>query len=654
MTKRLLCGTLCALLLFAALLPALPPARAAGAGPLTGDALAEMEADAAADPLSADFEALWAGLSALAEREADDGWRVGHPQEAAGFDALAARADALCLSAESALSARYEEDYDVSAYLDGSALWLARALWQLARLDKAAANGSAYKDHLGRAGAVYYSCVVQYGAANQALVPQVELDFDFVLAYCGYSGQIGGDGRGLINEMMGWEWEAEEQPFTDFYEAHSEQIDELLADSGASAEKYPDRGWYSVDGDPWEMGEVVFDGETPYVALERYLRSYGGEDLTDYSADLTGRRVRWLLCGDEIRADEETILLNGEAVELSAPPFWEGGLLYVTLYDADYLAFALSEQQSMEYYASPWDDAPVRGEVYVLRPYFGEQEPTEEQLLFLEGIGAGVNLQNLIGGDDSLSPADAPGLCEDYLCGWAGLTRGEANSLYAQSILEQSWDVSGPEELVNNYNWLLDEGHRGRFRVLANDSSAPAWFWQKWGARLKEHSFFAWDLARAVQLCQWGCCAGYLPPEQAVSMAFEAARRLQAAFPSWQAFAEDYLMGYDLFLSEDADKADFYSLRRPILEALYADGAYRGVGWDLGLPAPSQEGPAAPALSGAGGVSAPEAELLRSVALACLGLQLVTLIAGAAALVWVLLLNQKRREAVSLRPWRLP
>ena len=42
------------------------------------------------------------------------------------------------------------------------------------------------------------------------------------------------------------------------------------------------------------------------------------------------------------------------------------------------------------------------------------------------------------------------------------------------------------------------------------------------------------------------------------------------------------------------------------------------------------------------------------MALACLGLQLVTLIAGAAALVRVLLLNQKRREAVSLRPWRLP
>ena len=113
-------------------------------------------------------------------------------------------------------------------------------------------------------------------------------------------------------------------------------------------------------------------------------------------------------------------------------------------------------------------------------------------------------------------------------------------------------------------------------------------------------------------------------------------------------------MGYDLFLSEDADKADFYNLRRPILEALYADGAYRGVGWGLELPAPSQQSPSAPALSGAGGVSAPEAELIRSVALACLGLQLVTLVAGAAALVWVLLLNQKRREAVSLRPWRLP
>ncbi|MBC5582521.1 DUF1266 domain-containing protein [Anaerofilum sp. BX8] len=649
MTRRLFSGALCALLLFAALTCALP--AAAAEGPLTEDALSSMEAAASADPLAADFQALWSGLFSMAQLASGDGWRGQHPQEAAAFDALAARADLLCLSAEDAISARYEASYDVSTYLDGPALWLARSLWQLARLDGAAANNSAYKDHMGRAGFLYQGCVTQYGSANLALVPQVELDFDFLLAYCAYSGQVDGNGRGLINEMLGWEWEAEARPFTDFYEAHAAEIDELLADTGASAAGHPDRGRYWVDGNPRESGEIVFDDGPPYVALEQYLRFFGGEERTNYSVPAAARAVCWLLCGDEIKASEKELLLNGEKMELSAPPFLEGGLLYVTLYDADYLAFALADQQTPEGEKAPKDGGPGGGEVYVLRPYLGQQPPTEQQLLFLEGIGAGINLQNLIARGAGLSPADAPALCEEQLSGWAGLARGTANSLYAQSILEQSWNVRSPEEVYSNYEWLLSEGHRGKFRSAAQEDGVPGWFLLKWGSALDQNSFLAWDLARAVQLCQWGCCAGYLAPQQAVAMAFEAARQLQAAFPSWQAFADDYLMGYDAFLAQDADKDDFYGLRRPILEALYADGAYRGVGWELELPA-AQDGPAAPPALSAPGAPAlpPRADLMRSAALAGLGLLLATLAAGAGALIWVLLRNEKRRAAAARRP----
>ena len=122
------------------------------------------------------------------------------------------------------------------------------------------------------------------------------------------------------NELLSYEAIHGQHSFTDFYLANEEEIDRLLADTGASLADYPDRGIYSIDGSPWEIGEVVFDGKTPYVAFADFLNRLGGADLTDYAANADGRSLHWQLYGDDIRADETRVLLNGEAVELADRP----------------------------------------------------------------------------------------------------------------------------------------------------------------------------------------------------------------------------------------------------------------------------------------------------------------------------------------------
>ena len=152
-------------------------------------------------------------------------------------------------------------------------------------------------------------------------------------------------------------------------------------------------------------------------------------------------------------------------------------------------------------------------------------------------------------------------------------------------------------------------------------------------------SFLAWDLARAVQICQWGCCAGYLSPYEATQLALDAAQRLRGAFDSWEAFADDYQMGYDAFLAEDADTASPYNaLRREIIEQIYQDGSYQGVGWE----------PLSSGLTGALGA-------LPALVVAAGGFLLVTLAAGGITLAVVLHHNRKRRRAaISVDPWELP
>ena len=629
--KRLICALLAALLLCCPVL--------AEEGVLSESQLAEMEAISASDPLAVDFAALKAGLSGMADQLSAEGARQADPAKTASFDAMADRAQLLCYAAAEALRERHDASYDIQGYLDLTAQYVARCFWQLARLDEAAQNTSAYKEHLAQAGQLYYDCAVQCGVDDGSSFAVPQEDFDLLLAYCAYSGETGGIGRSLVNELLSYEAIHGQHSFTDFYLANEEEIDRLLADTGASLADYPDRGIYSIDGSPWEIGEVVFDGKTPYVAFADFLNRLGGIDLTDYAANADGRSLHWQLYGDDIRADETRVLLNGEAVELADAPFWSGGRLYLTLADASYLACA--EMPSLEpfrYYPSLFSEEMVSGEAYLIRPYLGEDPPSEEELTRLEGIGAPINLQNLIwyGG---LNVSQAASLAQERLNGVSGLARGAENSALARELLSGSWGIYSADDLRDSYDWLLEEGHRFRFREVVSSGGAPDWFLRKWGDTMDNSSFLAWDLARAVQICQWGCCAGYLSPYEATQLALDAAQRLRGAFDSWEAFADDYQMGYDAFLAEDADTASPYNaLRREIIEQIYQDGSYQGVGWE----------PLSSGLTGALGA-------LPALVVAAGGFLLVTLAAGGITLAVVLHHNRKRRRAaISVDPWELP
>ena len=352
--KRLICALLAALLLCCPVL--------AEEGVLSESQLAEMEAISASDPLAVDFAALKAGLSGMADQLSAEGARQADPAKTASFDAMADRAQLLCYAAAEALRERHDASYDIQGYLDLTAQYVARCFWQLARLDEAAQNTSAYKEHLAQAGQLYYDCAVQCGVDDGSSFAVPQEDFDLLLAYCAYSGETGGIGRSLVNELLSYEAIHGQHSFTDFYLANEEEIDRLLADTGASLADYPDRGIYSIDGSPWEIGEVVFDGKTPYVAFADFLNRLGGIDLTDYAANADGRSLHWQLYGDDIQADETRVLLNGEAVELADAPFWSGGRLYLTLADASYLACA--ETPSLEpfrYYPSLFSEEMVSG-----------------------------------------------------------------------------------------------------------------------------------------------------------------------------------------------------------------------------------------------------------------------------------------------------
>ena len=134
-------------------------------------------------------------------------------------------------------------------------------------------------------------------------------------------------------------------------------------------------------------------------------------------------------------------------------------------------------------------------------------------------------------------------------------------------------------------------------------------------------------------------CGLSFPPYEATSSRWTPPRGCGGAFDSWEAFADDYQMGYDAFLAEDADTASPYNaLRREIIEQIYQDGSYQGVGWK----------PLSSGLTGALGA-------LPALVVAAGGFLLVILAAGGSpSPLFYTTTAKRRRAAISVDPWELP
>lgn len=153
----------------------------------------------------------------------------------------------------------------------------------------------------------------------------------------------------------------------------------------------------------------------------------------------------------------------------------------------------------------------------------------------------------------------------------------------ARQVLSTSWNCQSRADVLDTLDWLLTQGHRYDF--WNNAPQMPDWFKEKWGDTYPAHALLGWDLARAVSVAQWACCGGYLTQQEAFGYELAAARALQQTFDGWEAFFNDYMMGYDYWGGQDQHLTTEGQRREQIYQTLFAGGTFRGVAWDQALPA---------------------------------------------------------------------
>jgi len=130
-------------------------------------------------------------------------------------------------------------------------------------------------------------------------------------------------------------------------------------------------------------------------------------------------------------------------------------------------------------------------------------------------------------------------------------------------VLKEWWGIHNTTEVQEMIASLTVNGHRRRFEprykeisILSEDQfkrllehtdpdNVPLYvfIWEN-RARFVNGTLLSWDLARLINICRFAYTAGYISEAYAWQKIMEAARSLQAAYPSWDALIDSYLLGY--------------------------------------------------------------------------------------------------------------
>jgi ankyrin repeat protein len=188
-----------------------------------------------------------------------------------------------------------------------------------------------------------------------------------------------------------------------------------------------------------------------------------------------------------------------------------------------------------------------------------------------------------------------------------------------RSLLQNSWDISNRDQLLNTLGWIDQGGHRQLFSALgartvnlspdelraavsqlssedANSVMVAHRYYEKYTAQ----SLAGWDYARYISLCRWGVAAGYITEEEAWPRVMHAAQIIQQTFTSWSELGENYLIGRE-FWSLSQTKIDGQAMRA-IYERLLRDpgSPWNRIPWDLPLEPSSsaiQKSPSTPSVN---------------------------------------------------------
>jgi len=140
----------------------------------------------------------------------------------------------------------------------------------------------------------------------------------------------------------------------------------------------------------------------------------------------------------------------------------------------------------------------------------------------------------------------------------------ERNVQDQKKLLSEWWGVEDFNSLLENLNWVLQEGHSKRFDqfqllldIMPPENYAklqdklkddPAKLFkmhvaENFGKEFRDCSLLGWDYSRAIMLCRWSYMVGYISEEEAWARIMFFANALQDIFDSWEDLGRNYIIG---------------------------------------------------------------------------------------------------------------
>ncbi|HEY0780833.1 MAG TPA: DUF1266 domain-containing protein, partial [Thermoanaerobaculia bacterium] len=132
----------------------------------------------------------------------------------------------------------------------------------------------------------------------------------------------------------------------------------------------------------------------------------------------------------------------------------------------------------------------------------------------------------------------------------------------AREVLGRQWNVLGPDDARQTFDWLRHEGHSAEFEnILHALQQVPAdkiegfvaaqdrhirravLFVAEHGSELKDGTLTAWDTVRLSFMARATFTAGWVNETTAWDVVLEAARKLQRSYGSWAELSQNFLLG---------------------------------------------------------------------------------------------------------------
>lgn len=186
---------------------------------------------------------------------------------------------------------------------------------------------------------------------------------------------------------------------------------------------------------------------------------------------------------------------------------------------------------------------------------------------------------------------------------FGGYAANDTNQKLVKQMLAESWEVTNRASADEAMEWIVTQGHRTTYKqdmkslvdagiknVKAEERKAfveenfvatgeeadkmVALYanYEQYG----ENAIDAWDYCRGISLAAYYYHAGYYTEQEALDKSMEIAQMMQPLYASWDEAMNSYLLGYEYWAEEPADK------RRAVYEELKAeeDSVYK-VDWNL-------------------------------------------------------------------------